>query len=200
VLGRRNLVTFPPDIVRERLIFSLCSTGRKRRCGWFDAVVVRYAHQLNSFTSLNLTKLDVLDDVEEIRIGVAYKIRGETLPPAAMPSTLEDLAAVEVVYESEWCRVAAAVASCFCTCVGFVCIIQCVLMPPHTSAVAAMPGWKTSTRGVRKFTELPKAARAYVKRLEELTGVPIAWVGTGAGRHDMVTRGFTMPAATQAMQ
>jgi len=75
------------------------TTGRKRRCGWFDAVVVRYAHTLNGFTSLNLTKLDVLDDMATLRLGVAYKLRGQLLPPGAMPSTLEDLAAVEVVYE-----------------------------------------------------------------------------------------------------
>ena len=45
-----------------------CSTGRKRRCGWFDAVVVRYAHTLNRFTSLNLTKLDILDELETIKV------------------------------------------------------------------------------------------------------------------------------------
>lgn len=77
------------------------TTGRKRRCGWFDGVVARYAHQLNGFTSLNLTKLDVLDGLDTVKIGVAYKIRGETLAPGAMPSTLEDLTAVEVVYEGE---------------------------------------------------------------------------------------------------
>jgi adenylosuccinate synthase len=75
------------------------TTGRKRRCGWLDAVVVRYAHQLNGFTSLNVTKLDVLDDLETIKIGVAYKIDGVELGWGAMPSMLEDLAKVEVVYE-----------------------------------------------------------------------------------------------------
>ena len=84
------------------------TTGRKRRCGWFDAAVVQYAHTLNGFTSLNLTKLDCLDELDVVRIGVGYSLRGAVLPPGAMPSTLEDLAAVEVVYEGE--REAAAVA------------------------------------------------------------------------------------------
>jgi hypothetical protein len=70
------------------------STGRKRRCGWFDAVVVRYAHTLNSFTSLNLTKLDVLDELEEVKIGIAYSLDGEMLPAGSYPSTLEDLSRV----------------------------------------------------------------------------------------------------------
>lgn len=77
------------------------TTGRKRRCGWLDTVVLRYADQLNGFTSLNLTKLDVLDGLDEIKIGVAYRINGQTLGRGQMPSTLEDLSKVEVEYESE---------------------------------------------------------------------------------------------------
>ncbi len=77
------------------------TTGRKRRCGWLDAVVIRYAHQLNGFSSLNLTKLDVLDELEEIKIGVGYKINGQTLGWGRMPSTLQELSQVEVEYEGE---------------------------------------------------------------------------------------------------
>ncbi len=76
------------------------STGRKRRCGWLDTVVLKYTHTLNNFNSINITKLDVLDDIPELQIGVAYKINGKLLPPGAMPSTIDDLAEVEVVYES----------------------------------------------------------------------------------------------------
>lgn len=86
------------------------TTGRKRRCGWFDASVVRYAHALNGFSSLNLTKLDVLDDLETVRLGVGYKIRGELLPEGTMPSSLEHLAEVEVVYEGAWGEGVALVA------------------------------------------------------------------------------------------
>lgn len=56
---------------------------------------------INNYNMLNITKLDVLDDLEEIRIGVAYTIDGHRLPKGAMPSTLETLAKVEVEYESE---------------------------------------------------------------------------------------------------
>lgn len=54
-----------------------------------------------------------------------------------------------------------------------------------------LPGWRKSTRGITKWNALPKEARAYITRLEEVTGVPVAWIGTGPGRHEMVTRGFT---------
>ncbi len=76
------------------------TTGRPRRCGWLDIPVVQYSHALNAYASLNITKLDVLSDLAEIKIGVAYKLRGKVLPPALMPSALSDLSAVEVVYES----------------------------------------------------------------------------------------------------
>lgn len=74
------------------------TTGRKRRTGWFDAVVVAYSHQVNDYTALNLTKLDVLDDFDEIKVGVAYRYRGELLP--SFPANLDVLAQVEVVYET----------------------------------------------------------------------------------------------------
>lgn len=129
------------------------TTGRKRRCGWFDAVVVRYAHTLNSFSSLNLTKLDVLDALPEVKIGVGYTLDGALLPAGSYPSTLEDLSRVDVVYET-------------------------------------LPGWQSSTEGVTSFKVLPKQAQAYIRRLEEVCGVPVAWVGTGPGREAMITRGF----------
>ncbi len=78
----------------------VCRTGRKRRCGWLDLVVAQYGHLLNNYSSFNITKLDVLDDLEEIRVGVSYSIDGQTLPYGAMPSTLEELAKVQVQYET----------------------------------------------------------------------------------------------------
>ncbi len=74
------------------------STGRPRRCGWFDAVTVRYAARLNGLDALALTKLDVLDDLDEIKICTAYRWRGETL--TEFPSDLSILAACEPVYET----------------------------------------------------------------------------------------------------
>ena len=53
-----------------------------------------------------------------------------------------------------------------------------------------MPGWQKSTRGITRFSALPLQAREYINRLEEATGVPVAWVGTGPGREEMVMRGF----------
>jgi len=129
------------------------TTGRKRRCGWLDCVVLKYSHQINGYSSLNLTKLDVLDDLETLKIGVAYKVNGQLLPPGMMPATLTDLAKVEVVYES-------------------------------------LPGWQQSIAHCRKFEELPPNAQAYVNRIEEVVGVPVTWVGVGAGREDMATKGF----------
>lgn len=76
------------------------TTGRKRRCGWLDIPVLQYGHMLNNYGSINLTKLDVLDELDEIKLGVAYEINGERLKPGQMPSTLEDLGRVQVIYES----------------------------------------------------------------------------------------------------
>eukprot|EP00736_Rhodelphis_marinus_P009022 Rmarinus@m.27891 len=75
------------------------TTARPRRVGWFDAPVVRYTNTLNEYTAINLTKLDVLDDFEEVKICVAYKLGGRTLSYGEMPSTLDELSKVEVEYE-----------------------------------------------------------------------------------------------------
>jgi adenylosuccinate synthase len=124
------------------------TTKRPRRCGWLDTVIVRYAAALNGLTSLAVTKLDVLDSLEELKICVAYCLDGtETME---MPDTV-DLGRVQPVYE-EWA------------------------------------GWKQSTTGVRKWDDLPKAAQAYLERVEELAAVPIQFVSVGPKREDIVTR------------
>ncbi|CDR40633.1 CYFA0S05e02696g1_1 [Cyberlindnera fabianii] len=74
------------------------TTGRKRRCGWLDLVVLKYSNMINGYTSLNITKLDVLDTFKEIPVGIAYKLNGKTLP--SFPEDLIDLGKVEVVYET----------------------------------------------------------------------------------------------------
>ncbi|KAI3404086.1 ADE12 [Candida oxycetoniae] len=74
------------------------TTGRKRRCGWLDLVVLRYSTLINGYTSLNITKLDVLDKFKEIQVGVAYKLNGKELK--SFPEDLIDLANVEVVYKT----------------------------------------------------------------------------------------------------
>lgn len=74
------------------------TTGRKRRCGWLDLVLLKYSAAINHYTSFNLTKLDVLDDFDEIKVGVAYKLDGNELP--SFPATTDVLSRVEVVYKT----------------------------------------------------------------------------------------------------
>jgi len=125
------------------------TTGRPRRCGWLDTFVLKYTHQINRFTHLNITKLDVLSDLAEIKIGVGYSYKGQKL--THFPSNLEVLANVEVEYET-------------------------------------MPGWQSDITKVRSFDELPEAAKKYIKRIEELVGCPIKWVGVGPGRDEMIEK------------
>jgi adenylosuccinate synthase len=72
-------------------------TGRARRCGWLDMVVVRHAISLNSFSGLCITKLDVLDGLETLRVCTKYRLHGKDV--FSLPSSIEDLAACEPVYE-----------------------------------------------------------------------------------------------------
>ena len=120
------------------------TTGRKRRTGWFDAVAMRRAVQINSISGFCMTKLDVLDGLEELKICVAYKDADGNeydVPPMAA----EGYEAVTPVYES-------------------------------------MPGWSDNTVGVTDVDKLPKAAIDYIKRIEELTGVPVDIISTGPDR------------------
>lgn len=73
------------------------TTGRPRRCGWFDAVATRYAVMVNGADLLAITKLDVLDDLETLKICVAYELNGERITD--MPSDVADISAVKPVYE-----------------------------------------------------------------------------------------------------
>jgi len=126
------------------------TTGRPRRCGWFDAVVVRYAARVNGLTGLALTKLDVLDSFDEIRIATAYRVGDDELEE--FPDDLALLEEAVPVYET-------------------------------------LPGWKTSTAGARSIDELPAAARDYIRRVEELTGVPAWYVGVGTEREQIIRVG-----------
>src|SRR3954471_6659353 len=124
-------------------------TGRPRRCGWYDAVAVRYGVRINGLDALALTKLDVLDGLDEIQICTAYRCGSRTV--TEFPSDLGQLAGCEPIYES-------------------------------------MPGWSKPTKGVRTFDRLPEAARKYIARLEEITGVRAAIVSTGSERDDTIIR------------
>jgi len=123
------------------------TTGRPRRCGWFDAVLMQYSQRINGYTALNLTKLDILSGLEEVKIAVAYKYQDKILP--SVPAGLDVLSQVNVVYET-------------------------------------LPGWKEDISKCQKFSDLPENCQKYVKRIEELVGAPIKWIGTGPGRDEMI--------------
>lgn len=123
------------------------TTGRPRRCGWFDAVVVRYAARVNGLSGLAVTKLDVLDTLAEIQIATAYRAGGAELRD--FPGDLGLLEAAEPVYET-------------------------------------LPGWRTPTGQARRWEDLPAAAQAYLRRLEELTGVPLWYVSVGTRRDQII--------------
>ncbi len=125
------------------------TTGRPRRCGWFDAAALKRSIQINGVSGLCVTKLDVLDGMESVRIGVGYKMNG--VARDILPFGAELLAECQPVYEE-------------------------------------MPGWKDSTVGITRFADLPATARAYLKRMEEVCGVPIDIVSTGADRDHTIVR------------
>jgi adenylosuccinate synthase len=122
-------------------------TGRPRRCGWFDATVVRYAARVNGLTGLAVTKLDVLDSFAEIPVGIAYQLDGASCEE--MPAEVEALGRVRPVYEMH-------------------------------------PGWQQPTGAARRLADLPTAARAYLDRLEALSGVPVRYVSVGTRRDQII--------------
>jgi adenylosuccinate synthase len=119
-------------------------TGRPRRCGWFDAVLLRRSIELNSITGLCLTKMDVLDGLDTLRIAVAYRTQDGTLL-SRPPQAAEDFEGLDPVYEE-------------------------------------MPGWQESTADVTRIADLPANAVKYMRRLEELLGVPVDMLSTGPER------------------
>ena len=84
------------QMIRERGREYGASTGRPRRCGWFDAFATRYAAEINGFTSVALTKLDVLDTLDEIKVCVGYRLDGKTCE--SLPAVSQDLRRIEPVY------------------------------------------------------------------------------------------------------
>lgn len=74
------------------------TTGRPRRCGWLDLNLVRYTHMVNGYDSINITKLDILDTLPEIKVAVEYKLNGKAIH--SVPASLADFKNVEVVYET----------------------------------------------------------------------------------------------------
>ena len=123
------------------------TTGRKRRCGWLDAVSLRRSLEINSVTGMCITKLDVLDGLETIKICVAYRLDGQEV--TAPPVGADHYAKCEPVY-------------------------------------IEVPGWKESTVAAKSMDELPRQARDYLRRVEDLCETPVDIVSTGPDREETV--------------
>jgi adenylosuccinate synthase len=123
------------------------TTGRPRRCGWFDSVLTRYAARVNGLTGVAVTKLDVLDTLPELQIATEYGLEGGYV--SEFPADTWSLESVKPRYETH-------------------------------------PGWQKDTSGAKSLKDLPKQARAYLDRIEELTGAPITMVSVGTRRSQII--------------
>ncbi len=123
------------------------TTGRPRRCGWLDTVVLRYAARVNGLWGLALTKLDVLSGLETLKICTAYELDGRRM--TELPGELEDLSRVTPIYEE-------------------------------------LPGWEKPLAGCRTLEDLPATALRYVRRVEEMVGVPVVCISVGAERGETI--------------
>ena len=119
------------------------TTGRARRCGWFDAVATRYATMISGIDEVAITNLDGLDHVDPIRVCVGYRLNGKRLD--VPPCDAAQLDNCEPIYEE-------------------------------------MRGWNRSTGSSKKVSQLPLAARNYVKRIAQLTGARLSIVSVGPTR------------------
>jgi adenylosuccinate synthase len=123
------------------------TTGRPRRCGWFDGVILRYAARVNGLDELVLTKLDVLDSLDKIKICVAYKYRSKLIQD--FPFELECWERCQPVYEE-------------------------------------MEGWRQDTSKIKIEKDLPKRTREYIKRIEEIGGIPISRLSLNPERSEFL--------------
>lgn len=122
-------------------------TGRRRRCGWFDAVLVRQAVKIGGIDGIALTKIDVLDGIKTLKICTGYRYRGVSY--SHLPAAEEIQAGVTPVYET-------------------------------------LEGWSEVTQGTRSWADLPGAAIAYIRRIEELIEAPVALLSTSPEREDTI--------------
>ncbi len=123
------------------------TTGRSRRCGWLDIVILKSAVRISGLTSLVITKIDTLAGIDKISVCVGYKLDDKVID--YFPASLEDLAKCEPVYE-------------------------------------VLDGWDESVADARSFDDLHPNAKAYIKRIEELTGVKVAIVSVGPKRDQTI--------------
>jgi adenylosuccinate synthase len=125
------------------------TTGRPRRCGWLDIVALNYAIQLNGMNELTMTKLDVLDDFDEVKVCTHYLLDGEKTE--TFPLDSQKVERAEPVYKS-------------------------------------FEGWKSSTRDITSYNDLPDKAKEYISYIENVTGVKFTVISTGPKRSETIER------------
>jgi adenylosuccinate synthase len=135
------------DYIQEKGAEFGATTGRRRRCGWLDLVILRDSVRLNGLSSLSVTKLDVLTGLETLKICVGYELQGQRLD--SRPSSLKRLAQCTPIYEE-------------------------------------MPGWEEDISHARKLDQLPKRAKEYLERIEQLTEVPFSIISIGPAREQTI--------------
>ncbi|QGP91618.1 Adenylosuccinate synthetase [Neomoorella glycerini] len=135
------------DTLREQGREYGTTTGRPRRCGWLDTVILRHAAGVNGLTGIALTKLDVLTGIDPLRICIGYRYGGEIIRD--FPASLKVLQQCEPVYEE-------------------------------------VPGWQEDITKARTLADLPAACHSYIRRLEELAGVPVHLIAVGPRRDQTI--------------
>jgi len=122
-------------------------TSRKRRCGWLDGVLVRQTIKISGINGIALTKLDVLDQLNEIKLCTEYELNGKKID--YFPSSIEDQLNVKPIYK-------------------------------------VFEGWKSSTKGINNFDQLPSNAKIYIKELEKFLQTKISSISTSPERNDTI--------------
>lgn len=123
------------------------TTGRPRRCGWFDAELIRFASQINGYTGIAITKLDVLDGFKTIKICTSYTNSGKKV--RYFDGDAKFLSNVKPVYKT-------------------------------------LKGWSKPVKGIKKYSDLPKEAKNYLKEIEKQVKTKIQFVSTGSDRNEII--------------
>ena len=122
-------------------------TSRKRRCGWFDGILVRQTIKISGINGIALTKLDVLDDLDHIQMCVGYELNGNKID--YLPAAVDDQLKVKPIYKT-------------------------------------FQGWKSSTKGIKIFKDLPENAKKYIKELEQFIETKVSSISTSPERNDTI--------------
>ncbi len=122
-------------------------TSRKRRCGWFDGVLVRQTIKISGINGIALTKLDVLDDLNHIKMCIGYELNGTQID--YLPAAVDDQLKVKPIYKT-------------------------------------FEGWKSSTKGIKNFKDLPENAKKYINELEQFIETKVSSISTSPERNDTI--------------